>query len=218
MKKYISVLSKVKLFEKIEEKDILSMMSCLDAKVYNYKKGQFILTVGEKVENIGIILKGNAYIIKEDFEGERTIITMLSEGNFFAEALYCANVQESPVSVIANNDVDVLMLGFSRILHTCSNSCLFHTRLIENMLYVIAEKNILLQNRMEVISKKTLRLKVLNYLQSLAVKQGKNITIPFNREEFADFLCVDRSSLSHELARMKQEGLIDYYKSNFRLL
>ncbi len=218
MKKYLSILSKVKLFDNIEEADILSLMTCLEARLHNYKKGEFIFTTGDRVDNVGIVLRGSAYIIKENIEGDRTIISTLSEGDYFAEAICCAGVEESPVSVQVSSDATVVLLNFSRILHTCSKSCLFHTKLIENMLYVMANKNIALQNRMEIISQKSLRSKVINYLQSLATRQGRNVTIPFNREEFADFLCVDRSSLSHELSRMKQDGLIDYHKNKFKLL
>lgn len=218
MKKYISILNKVKLFKEIENEDILSMLSCLDAKIQHYKKDEFLLIAGDKVEDIGILLKGNLHIIKENFEGERTIIATLSTGDYFAEALCCANVMESPICAIAKSNVDVLMLKFSRILHSCPNSCIFHTLLIQNMLQVIAEKNIFLQNRLEIISQKTLRLKVLHYLKSFSIKNEPYITIPLNREELSDFLCVDRSSLSHELSRMKQDGLIDYYKNQFKLL
>lgn len=218
MKKYLSILTDVEIFKNIKEDDIVAMLSCLNAKINNYTKGEFIFIAGEKVTNLGIILKGNVHIIKEDFEGERTIIATLSKGEYFAEALCCANIQESPVTVVANNDCEILFLEFSRILHSCTNSCIFHTQLIENMLYVIANKNIILQNRLEIMSQKTLRKKILSYLNSLAIKQGSNITIPFNREEFADFLCVDRTSLSHELSRMKSDGLIDYQKNHFNLL
>ncbi len=218
MKNYLSILSKVKLFNNIEESEILSLMTCLEARINNYEKGEFIFTVGDKVDTVGIILRGSAHIIRENIEGDRTIISTLGVGDYFAEAICCAGVEESPVSVQVSSDSTILLLNFSHILHTCHNSCMFHTKLIENMLYVIANKNIALQNRMEIISQKSLRLKVINYLQTLAMKQGNNITIPFNREEFADFLCVDRSSLSHELSRMKEDGLIDYHKSNFRLL
>lgn len=218
MKEYISILNSVKLFKNIKENDIIPMLSCLGTKINDYKKGQFIFSVGDKVDHIGILLKGNVHVIKENFEGERTIIAALTTGDYFAEALCCAGIKESPVSVEVISDTKIILLPFNRILNTCSSSCLFHTKLIENMLYVIAQKNILMQNRMDILSQRTLRLKVLNYLQSLAAKQGQNIVIPFNREEFANFLCVDRSALSHELSRMQNDGLIKFHKNHFILL
>ncbi|NLZ46077.1 MAG: Crp/Fnr family transcriptional regulator [Clostridiales bacterium] len=218
MKSYISLLEKIKLFDEISEEDIITMLTCLNAKIDNYKKGQFILMAGTKVENIGIVLEGQAHIIKESMEGERIIISVLDKGDYFAEALCCAVVEASPVSVQAINDTKIMFLNFSRILHTCPNSCLFHTKLIENMLFVLASKNLTLQNRMDIITQKTLRLKVLSYLNFLSDKQGNKIIIPFNREGLADFLCVDRSSLSHELSRMKEDGLIEFYKNKFEIL
>jgi len=110
-----------------------------------------------------------------------------------------------------------MLLSFSQILHTCPNSCAYHTKLIENMLELIANKNLQLQSRMEIISLKAVRAKVMRYLESFVPKQGRNITIPFNREEMADFLCVERSALSHELSKMKRDGLIEYKKNKFFL-
>lgn len=218
MKEFFNILKEVKLFKNIRETDLTSMLSCLGAKAVNFGKDQFILMAGDKVNKIGIVLEGNAHIIRENIDGERTIITTLSAGDYFAEALCCVGVTESPVSVITTTNSIIMLLEFSRILHSCPNACLFHAQLIENMLYVIAQKNILLQGRMDIISRKTVRMKILGYLESIALKRGKNITIPLNREEMADFLCIDRSALSHELSRMKKEGLIEYRKNHFTLL
>lgn len=218
MQRYFPVLEKVKLFNDIDEKNLYSILTCLDGKLRDYKKDEFIFRAGDEVNHIGVILIGSAHVLKENIEGDRTIMSILEEGDYFAEALCCAGVKESPVSVQTCSDAAVLLLDFSRILRTCSNSCAFHTKLIENMLYVLADKNITLQNRMEVISQKSLRAKILNYLQAVAQKQGRSMKIPFNREELADFLCVDRSSLSHELSRMKQDGIIDFHKNKFQLL
>lgn len=217
MNEYLSLLSKVTLFQKINSSELQSMLICLNAEIRQYKKGEFIIFAGDKVQHIGVMLEGNAHILKDDYEGERTIIATLARGDYFAEAICCAGVHESPVSVAATNDVKIMMLAFSRILHSCPNSCTFHTQMIENMLYSIARKNISLQNRIDVIGQRTLRMKILHYLQSFALHQGKTVTIPFNRQEFAEFLCVDRSALSHELSRMKQDGLIEYRKNKFLL-
>lgn len=218
MNRFFYILEKVKLFGGISEKELSTMLNCLDAKRHDYAKDEFIFQAGDRVDSIGILLKGSAHIMKESYQGDRTILSVLEEGDYFAEALCCAGIQESPVSVQVRSDAVVLTLNFSRILHTCSRSCSFHTKLIENMMYILANKNIALQSHFEVISRKSMREKILGYLHSLAVKQGNTISIPLNREEFADYLCVDRSALSHELARMKSNGIIDYHKNTFRLL
>jgi len=139
----------------------------------------------------------------------------VTPGEIFAEALCCADVLKSPVTVIADTDSIVMFLSFSRILHICPNSCFFHTKLIENMLRLIADKNLQIQSRMEIVGLKSVRAKVTRYLESFKPKQGQGFAIPFNREELADFLCVERSALSHELARMKKDGLIEYRKNEF---
>ena len=217
MNKYLNVLSNSSLFCDFYEADIVSILDCLGAKVINYSKDSFILMAGNQIDSIGILLHGSAYISKESNSGERTIINVLSAGDMFAETLCCVDIVESPVNVITNEDSVVIFLAFHRILMTCSNACEFHSQLIKNMLKIIAAKNLQLQNRMEILSKKTLCLKILAYLKSIPEDKDYSITIPLNREELADYLCVDRSSLSHELSRMKNNGIIEYHKNRFKV-
>lgn len=217
MKNYFGILKSVGLFKGIDAADLEAMLSCLGAEVKGIHKDEIILLAGEKPRQVGIVLSGQLHILKEDYEGNRALMAAVTPGKVFAEALCCANIDESPVTVVADIDSVVMLLGFKRILHTCPNSCLFHTKLIENMLGLIANKNLQLQKRMEIVGLKSVRMKVTSYLESFVPSQGRNITIPFNREELADFLCVERSALSHELARMKEDGLIEYRKNKFVL-
>lgn len=214
---YREVLRQVRLFEGIESGALSSMLACLDAHIVDFKKTELVLAAGNRVDKVGIVLCGQLHIIKEDINGERSLIASLEQGSIFGEALCCAGVTESPVSVLASTDAKVLLLGFRRILQTCSSACLFHTKLVENMLYVIAQANLLLQTRMGFLSKKTIRARVLEYFEQTASKQGISFTIPFNREELAEFLCVDRSALSRELSALKREGILDYKKNQFTL-
>jgi len=193
------------------------MLICLGAGTHNFKKGKIILLTGDKPEYTGIVLSGQLHIIREDYNGNRSLIALITSGEIFAEALCCAGVSESPVTVIAAEDSIILKLGFIRILKTCPASCSFHKRLLENLLRLIANKNMILQNRMEILELKTIRDKIMRYLDSFVPKSGLNITIPFNREEMANFLCVERSALSHELMKMKRDGLIEYRKNMFTL-
>ena len=215
MEKYYGVLKSVGLFRGIEADELETMLGCIEVEIKNTRKGEIILLVGNRPKHIGIVLAGQFHIVREDFDGNRSLVAAMTPGEIFAETLCCADVSESPVTVAAEADSTVMLMNFSRILRTCPNSCAFHTKLIENMLSLIAKKNILLQSRMEIISLKSVRAKVLRYLESFAPKQGGEITIPFNREEMAEFLCVERSALSHELARMKKDGLIGYRKNIF---
>ncbi len=217
-KKYFEILMATSLFTGIAESELESMLSCLEAQTADVKKDEILLLAGKQPEHIGIVLAGQLHIVKEDYDGNRTIVAVITTGEIFAEALCCAGVKESPVTVLADCDSTVMMLRFNRILHTCPRSCGFHARLIENMLGVIARKNLLLQSRLDIIAIRSVREKVLRYLNSFTHKPGQYISIPFNREELANYLCVERSALSHELSRMKKDGLIDYHKNQFCIL
>ncbi len=212
------VLKEVSLFEDIGSEERASMLSCLGVKTATYKKGEHLLTAGDRPESIGIVLIGQLHVLKEDIDGNRTLLATLGPSDLFAEALCCAELEESPFTVLAATDATVMLCKFSRILSTCPNSCAFHQKLVANMLKVVAQKNLYLQKRMELVRTRSIRAKVLGYLESYAIKQGSTITIPLNREEMADYLCVERSALSHELIRMKHDGLIDYRKNKFTLL
>lgn len=217
MKKYFEILCKVSLFQDINPNDLDAMLSCLLAETAQVEKNEILLMAGEKPKRVGIVLSGRLQVIKESFEGERTIMAILDPCDLFAEALCCAGVQESPVTVIADSDCTVMLVDFQHILQTCSKSCVFHHKLIENMLRVIAEKNLFLQNRMDIVRKKSVREKVLTYLEAFTLKQGRSVTIPLNREEMANYLCVERSALSHELMKMKRDGILSYSKNSFTL-
>ena len=216
-KAWHDVLKKVSLFKGINENELDAMLQCIGAEVKNVLKREFALLVGDSATHIGIVLCGELHILRECLAGKRSIIAVTMPGEVYAEALCCAGIEESPVSVMAKTDSTVMMLDFSHILRPCSNVCGFHGKLIENMLKVVAIKNLKLQNRMELVSMKSIRSKVLHYLESFVPKQGLNIVVPFNREDLANFLCVERSALSHELARMKAEKLIDYRRNHFYL-
>ena len=216
-KKNYEILKLVGLFKGIEETDLEPLLVCINARTQNLNKGEIILLAGDQPKFVGIVLSGQLHIIREDYDGNRSLIALLTPGDIFAEALCCAVVSESPVTVVTASDSVIMKLSFSRLLRICPNSCLFHRKLIGNLLELIAAKNLFLQSRMEILSLKSVRAKVLLYLESCAAKQGKNIRIPFNREEMADFLCVERSALSHELMKMKKDGLIDYKKNMFTL-
>lgn len=218
MNQYFELLCKVRLFQDIAPEGLSAMLRCLSAETVRRRKNEILLLTGEKPERAGVVLSGRVQVIKESFEGERTILTVLSPGELYAETLCCAGVRESPVTVVADCDSEVLLLDFPHILHTCGNTCQFHHRLIENMLRIISEKNLFLQDRMDIVRKKSVREKVLTYLGGFALKQGQTVTIPLNREEMANYLCVERSALSHELMKMKRDGILNYQKNSFTFL
>ncbi|MEG2539659.1 MAG: helix-turn-helix domain-containing protein, partial [Clostridium sp.] len=128
-------------------------------------------------------------------------------------------IEESPVSVIAESDATIMMIDYHRALFSCSNSCSFHNNIIENMVYIIANKNLQLTRKIEHISKRTIRDKIISYLSTQkSITKSNSFTIPFNRQELADYLGVDRSALSKELSKMAGEGIINYCKNHFEVI
>jgi len=217
VREYFDILKYAPLFSGIESDELEIVLKCIGAEIKTVAKNDIILLAGDRPQKIGVVVAGQLHVVRDDRDGNRSLITAITSGGIFAETLCYAGVLESPVTVMADTDATIVLFGFSRIVHSCSNACPFHSKLIKNMLGIIAGKNIMLQDRMEIISLKSVRAKVARYLESFVPAQGSSITIPLNREKLADYLCVERSALSHELSKMKRDGLIEYRKNNFIL-
>ncbi|MCL2066949.1 MAG: Crp/Fnr family transcriptional regulator [Treponema sp.] len=207
------------LFAGIDESDIRALLDCLSARQRRFKKNSFIFDAGDKIESIGIVLSGAVHVLREDFWGKRKIVARLEGGGLFGEAFACAGTEEIPVSVMAAEDTEVLFVNSGRIIRSCQSACAYHTALIKNLILLLAEKNIALIQKLECITQPTTREKLLTYLSEQAHLAAKNsFSIPFNREELADYLSVERSAMSAELSKMKNDGLILYKKNHFELL
>ncbi len=205
-----------KLFDGISEDDFFSMLACLGTFEKEYHKNEYIVREGEGIHFVGAVLLGKVKIIKTDYQGNELIIAEIAEGELFAEVFACAEISQSPVSIVAAKESVIVFLDYRKIISTCSSSCLFHRQLIANMLQIVANKTLYLNQRMDVISKRVLRDKILTYFDYES-KGRKSFSIDMNREELAAFLCADRSALSNELSKMKKAGLIDYHKNEFTL-
>ena len=216
-KEYLSELKTMKLFYGIQESEMTAMLGCIGAYLKEYKKNQYIITLEENVEAVGILLSGKVDMIKEDLWGNKTLLVSMQKGELFGESFSCGIVKNATVSFIADTASKILFLPFSRILRTCNMSC--NHRLIENMVTVIAEKNVALMDKVDILSKKTLREKISTYLlQEASKQQSLYFDIPLGRVQLAEYLCADRSALTRELNIMKSEGYIDFDKNTFRLL
>lgn len=218
MKNYIPLLKKSPLFAAIDENELPVLLGCLGAVTSEVAKGGFALLAGDKPDHIGILLDGKLEISREDAAGNRALIASLNPGDFYGEALACAGAEHSPVSVSASQKSTVLRIAFARILISCPNSCGFHTRLIVNMVGIIARKNLVLQSRMEILDKKTIRERLLLYLSQEFIRHGSSFAIPFDRAELSEYLAVDRSALSREMGRLRDEGIIEFKKNMFSIL
>lgn len=216
---YLSILNKIQLFQGISENELENMLKCLDANIKQFDKEDIIIMTGSEINSVGIVLSGNVKIIEENIFGNQSIIAEIGEGHIFAETFACAGIEKSPVTVIASSACKIMFISFQRIIKSCSSACTFHTRLIRNMLHMIASKNLMLKDKIELLSQRTTRDKLLNYLNSMVKRQKTTkIVIPFNRNELADFLSVDRSAMSRELCKLRDEGVIEFNKNEFEIL
>ncbi len=219
MKKYLEIFKKCPLFIGIEEQDLLRMLTCLDAKVETFDKKYTIFAEGKPARFIGIVLSGSAQIIRYDYYGNRSILSNIGPSQLFAEAFACAEVRALPVSVIANEPTEIMLIDCSHILHTCANNCGFHRQLIFNLMKDLATKTLLFHQKIEITAKRTTREKLMAYLMHYAKAVGSNrFEIPFDRQELADYLEVDRSGLSAEISKLRREGILKSTRKHFELL
>ncbi len=194
------------------------MLACLNVQKKTYKKKDVVMLEGQKVSAVGIVLAGKVQIIKEDFTGNRTILSEAAQGQLFAESFSCVQTDKLPVTVISAAESEILWVDYQRIISTCSSVCKFHLKLIENMLKILATKNIMLNKKIEHLSKRTTREKLLSYLSDQAAQYGSNeFDIPFSRQELADYLSVDRSAMSNELSKLQNEGVLQFHLKHFSL-
>lgn len=219
MKKSFDILKKCELFEGIGTGDIPEMLSCLGAWEKQVSKQQMIIEEGEPARMVGIVLSGSVQIVQDDYYGNRSIVAMIEPGQLFGETFACANVDVMPVSVIASADSRVMLINCLRIIKTCSNSCEFHNRLVFNLMRLVAEKNLVFQQKIEITSKRTTIEKLMAYLMRQAKNSNSNsFRIPYDRQGLADYLGVERSALSAEIGKMRKEGMIECKRSDFTLL
>lgn len=219
MNNYFDILKNVALFKNIAHQDLSSLLNCLSATVKTYEKGELIFTAGQPAKYVGIVCSGSVHVFTEDFMGNRTILTALGECELFGEAFACAKTERLPVSVVAVTSCEIMIINYRKIITTCPQTCIFHSKLIENMLGIVASKNVALSQKLEIIAKRNTRDKLTAYLSAQAIRSGKRkFSIPFDRQGLADFLGVERSAMSAELSKMQKEGLLKTNRSEFDLL
>ena len=194
------------------------MLSCLDTRMEAFPKEAFVLRTGDTVESIGIVLSGSVLVIQEDIWGNRNILSKAGPAQTFAAAFACAPGSILNVSVIADTPTTVLFLNVKRILHVCPSACSHHSRIIRNLLTDLAEKNLRFSEKLTHMGQRTTRAKLMSYFSTEAQRLGTyEFDIPFSRQQLADYLAVERSGLSLELGKMRDEGLLDFHKNHFVL-
>ena len=219
MREYLAVLQNCPLFSGISADELLSLTACLGGKTITAEKGQPIFREGDPARWVGVVLSGQVQVVSEDYYGSRHILAHIGPGGLFGEAFACAEVDALPVSVTAVSPARVLLLDCSRIIHTCSSACSFHSRMLFNLLKVMATKNLVFHQKLQVLSQRTTREKLMTYLMAQAKARGSStFSVPFDRQALADYLGVDRSGLSSEIGKLKKEGVLECTRSTFRLL
>lgn len=219
MKKYFGILRKCPLFNDITDESMEAILGCMGAVIKTFDKKQTIIAIGEPVRYMGIVLKGTAQIGQTDYFGNRSIVANVEPSELFGETFACAGVKVMPVDVIANEETTVMFVECLRMIQFCSNACSFHRQIIYNLMKIVATKNLVFHQKMEIIGKRSTREKLMAFLLFQAKKNNSNsFDIPYDRQELADYLQVDRSGLSAEISKLRKEGIINCRKNYFSLL
>lgn len=219
MKSYIPILKRTKLFTGVVEDEIAAMLGCLQARSGTYKKGEYVFRQGEYLNNITVLVEGNLYIQRDDYWGNRSIISEIGIGEMFGEAYAAPGSGPLMNDVVAAQDSTVIFFDVGKVLTVCSSACKFHSMVVQNLFFAISEKNRRLMQKLGHMEKRSTREKLISYLSEEAKKQKSGtFTIPFNRQQLADFLSVDRSAMSNELCKMRDDGLLVFEKNRFTLL
>ena len=219
MKDYLHDLSKMKLFSGMKTNEIEKLLDCLEAKLVHYASGEFIIEEGDNIHTFGIMLSGHARSIKWDSSDRIIILTLLEKGSEIGIMLAAQPEKESPVYVQAQEDVIVLQISYDLMFTNPVNVCLKYETFLRNYIAIVAEKGILLHERITCLTKTTVREKILTYLHDISHKQKSSvIQLPLNRNALSEYLNIERSALSRELSNMKKDGLIDYHLNTFKLM
>ena len=214
-----SVLLKMPLFKDFSGKELSKALSSFAAKEQNYKKGSIILSAGTTPGVIGIVISGSITILNDDIWGNRTILSNVRQGGLFAEAYAMLEDEPLLVDVMANEDCSILFLNIKKALSPSKSPESWNYKFIQNLLMISSRKNLILSGRSFHTAQKTIRGRVMSYLNAISLQKGtKEFDIPFDRQQLADYLNLERSALSKELGKMQKEGILSTRKSHFKLL
>ena len=214
----LEFLKKLPIFFNLKDEEIISVLKFFKYYEESFKKNDFIFEIEKKIDKIGIIIFGEINIIKEDFWGNRNILNKFREGEIFGE-VFALSKASSNIMVEASQDCRILFLDLKNFSIENKKNYEEITKFLSNLFKISLKKNILFTEKLEHISKKSIREKIISYLSTEAQKNKTNsFLIKFDRQELADYLFVERSALSRELSSMKKDRLIDYKKNHFTLI
>lgn len=217
MKEYIEKIKRAPLFRDINEENILKFLHCSKGRIKNFEKGEIIILAGNISENFGLLVEGVAHVVREDYWGNKTIVGELHENEIFGEVFA---LQKIPLenTAIAKTNCKILFINTTLIINPCKDGNSFHDTIVRNLILILAKKTMMMNRKLEHITKRSMKDKILSYLSGISEKENKKtFSIPYNRTELSEFLCVDRAALSKELSKLQKEGYITYKKNIFTL-
>ncbi len=217
--KYIDMLKNVTLFDDINKEDLILMLSCLKPKIMTYSRNDYITIAGKEFDSVGIILEGEAIISKENAAGNRSVINIITPGEMFGEMVAFSKQSKWPATVQAKESCIVFFLSRGKIVGECEKMCKWHNTLIQNMLKIISERALMLNKKLEYLTIKSMRVKLCTYfLEQHKTNQSLTFLLPLKRNELADFLNVSRPSMSREMSKMRDDGIIDFYMTTVKII
>lgn len=218
MEKYLPILKVSPFFKGLSDSEILSVLHCVNATTISKKRNSYIFRAGDSTEVMGLVVSGSVLVIQEDLWGHRNILSKCCAGDFFGEPYAASPGSVLNISVIADEDCEILYLNVQRLLVSCPVACEHHQKLIRNLVCVLANKLLIFNDKITHVGKRTTREKLLSYLSAESVRQSSlSFDIPFNRQQLADYLCIDRAAMSAELSKLQKEGLIKTNRNHFEL-
>ena len=218
MEQYLFVLRNSPFFQGMTEEEILSVLHCVHATVLHKKKDEYIFRAGDSTESMGLVLRGSVLSLQEDLWGHRNIMQRIGAGDYFAEPYAATPGSVLNVSVVADEDTEIMLLNMGGLLKTCSNACAHHNRLIRNLVSVMARRVMNMSEKITHMAKRSTREKLLSYLSTESMRQGKlSFSIPYDRQQLADYLCVERAAMSVELSKLQKEGYLKTNRNQFEL-
>ncbi len=218
MKKYLPVLRGCPFFKGLDDDEILSILHCVNASAISAKQGSYIFRAGDSTEVMGLVVSGCVLIIQEDLWGHRNILAKCQTGDFFGEPYAAGSGAVLNISVAADEDCEILLLNVKRLLSTCPTACGHHQKLIRNLVSVLANKILILNDKITHVGKRSTRDKILSYLSTESIRQASlSFDIPFDRQQLADYLCIDRAAMSTEISKLQKEGYLKTNKKHFEL-
>lgn len=218
MKNYIEILGNTELFKNINDNEIETLLKSSFVRIKNYNNNETVFMSGNIAKFIGIVVFGQVEVIQEDFYGNKNIIAHINKGEIFGEAFACSETQSLPISVFTSQPSEIILINYRELFSSDLTPETMHLKLSHNMLKIMANKNLILNQKIRLLTRRTTQEKLLAYLSTQAEKTGSNsFSIPFNRQELADYLSVERSAMSAQLCKLRDKGILDFHKNKFVL-